>query len=57
MGAKGSEGIKVIGAGGPGAVVGGAEGTDGGTDGAIGDRSSSGISAAVWSSSGLGGGK
>ena len=57
MGIEGSEGIEGIEAGGPGAVVGGGRGTDGGTDGvgaggslvcsAIGDRSPSGLSAAA----------
>ena len=62
MGAEGSEGIEGIGARGLGAVVGGARGTDGGTDGAgaggssvclaIGDKSPSGLSAASSSSAG-----
>ena len=67
MGVEGSEGIEGIEARGPGAVVGGARGTYGGTDGvgaggssvcsAIGDRSPSGLSAADSSSSGPGGGR
>ena len=67
MGAEGSEGIQGTGAEGTRAVVGGAGGTYAETEGdeaggsflcsATGGRSSSGISAAGWSSSGLGGGR
>ena len=67
MGAEDFEGIEGTGARGTGAVVGGAGGTDAGTEGAgaggssvcsaIGGRSSSGISAARWSSAGPGGGR
>ena len=62
MGAECFEGIDDIGAEGPGVVVGGTEGTDGGTDGAgaggslvcsaIGDRSPNGLSALDSSSAG-----
>ena len=65
MGAEGSEGIEGTAARGTGAVVGGAGGIDAGTEragaigslvcSAIGGRSSSGISAAGWSSAGPGG--
>ena len=67
MRAEGSKGIEGIGAGGPGAVVGGAGGTDGGTDGAgsggssvcsvIRDKSPNGLSAVDSSSSSPGGGR
>ena len=67
MGAEGSEGIVGTGAGGIGAVVGGTRGTDAETErvgaegssvcSAIGGKSSSGISAASWSSAGPGGGR
>ena len=67
MEAEGSERIEGTGAGGTGAMVGEAGGTDAGTEGAgvggssvcsaTGGRSSSRISAVGWSSPGLGGGR
>ena len=67
IGDEGFEGIEGTEAGGPRAVVGGAGGTNGGTDGtraegssvysAIGDRSPCGLSAAGSSSAGPGGGR